>query len=460
LYAKMVIRPNGSKEYLPIDDYDLQLYQEASQALRKRKNAYPVVSIEAGYNTDQVLNYCYQYWHQMFNDRQLFCLSLLADRIRKIPDQRLRDLFICLFSGTLEFNNMFTSFKGEGTGAVRHMFSHHILKPERTPLEANLWGTPKSSGAFSTLFESRLLRSLDYCENPFEISPTYTNGKTNGEKVYGLSCRLGMDTVETFVEFQGGKDLYLSCGDSAKTDLATESVDAIITDPPFFDNVHYSQLADFFYVWQRHVLGANGNHSGKSTRSEEEVQQSDPAVFTERLYGVWKECNRVLRREGLLIFTYHHSRNEGWRSVLEAIVNSGFAIVATHPIKAEMSVAKPKLQAKEPIDLDIIIVCRKRETTSTEVPDSKKIIKNALDEATGQIARFNGSGRSLSRNDVYVILMAQIIKRLSWQPLLRESPTFLDSSQKAIERAISDLHGKQRIAEQPSGRQSKQLTLW
>jgi len=266
--------------------------------------------------------------------------------------------------------------------------------------------------------------------------------------------------AKNFDEFQGGKDLYLSCGDSARTDLATESVDAVITDPPFFDNVHYSQLADFFYVWQRHVLGANGNHSGKSTRSEEEVQQSDPAVFTERLYGVWKECNRVLRREGLLIFTYHHSRNEGWRSVLEAIVNSGFAIVATHPITAEMSVAKPKLQAKEPVDLDIIIVCRKRETTSTEVPDSKKIIKNALDEATGQIARFNGSGRSLSRNDVYVILMAQIIKRLSWQPLLRESPTFLDSSQKAIERAISDLHGKQRIAEQPSGRQSKQLTLW
>ena len=38
-----------------------------------------------------------------------------------------------------------------------HMFSHHILKPERTPLENSVWGTPKSSGTFSTLFESRLL---------------------------------------------------------------------------------------------------------------------------------------------------------------------------------------------------------------------------------------------------------------------------------------------------------------
>ena len=460
LYAKMVIRPNGSKEYLPIDDYDLHLYQEASQTLKKRKKAYPVVSIEAGYNTNQVLNYSYQYWHQMFNDRQLLCLSLLADRIRKIPDRGLRDLFTCLFSGTLEFNNMFASFKGEGTGAVRHMFSHHILKPERTPLEANVWGTPKSSGAFSTLFESRLIRALDYCENPFEISPASNNGKTVGEKVYGLSSLLGTDIVETFDEFQGGKDLYLSCGDSAKTDLPTESVDAIVTDPPFFDNVHYSQLADFFYVWQRHVLGTNGNHNAKSTRSEEEVQQSDPTIFTERLHGVWNECNRVLRREGLLIFTYHHSRNEGWRSVLEAIVKAGFAVVATHPIKAEMSVAKPKLQAKEPIDLDIIIVCRKRENTLTEASDSKRIIRNATQEATEQIARFNGSGRSLSRNDVYVIFISQVIKRLSWQPFLHESLSFLDSSHTSIERAISDLHGSQRITERPPSKQSKQLALW
>jgi adenine-specific DNA methylase len=460
LYAKMIIRPNGLKEYLAVDDYDLHLYQEASQTLKKRRKAYPVVRIEAGYNTNQVLNYSYQYWHQMFNDRQLFCLSVLADRIRKIPDRRLRDLFTCLFSGTLEFNNMFASFKGEGTGAVRHMFSHHILKPERMPLEANLWGTPKSSGAFSTLFESRLLRSLDYCENPFEISPTYNNGKAIGEKVYSLSCPLGTDIAETFDEFQRGKELYLSCSDSAKTDLPTESVDAIVTDPPFFDNVHYSQLADFFYVWQRHVLGSNGNHNAESTRSEEEVQQSDSLIFTERLYGVWKECNRVLRREGLLIFTYHHSRNEGWRSVLEAIVKAGFAIVATHPIKAEMSVAMPKFQTKEPIDLDIIIVCRKREAALAEAADSKRIIKNAIDETTEQIARFNGSGRSLSKADVYVTLMSQIIKRLSWQTSLHESLSFLDTNHTSIERAIAELHETQRISKRGPSRQSNQLSLW
>ena len=85
-----------------------------------------------------------------------------------------RAALLTLFSGVLEFNNMFASYKGEGTGAVRHMFSHHILKPERTPIEANVWGTPKSSGSFSNLFRSRLLRAIEYRRAPTEVNGTAT----------------------------------------------------------------------------------------------------------------------------------------------------------------------------------------------------------------------------------------------------------------------------------------------
>jgi transcriptional regulator with XRE-family HTH domain/SAM-dependent methyltransferase len=444
LYAKMVLHEDGSKQYLPADEYDLELFCQASQALQKKERAYPVVRIEPGYNTDQALNYRYTHWHQMFNDRQLLCLSILGERIQQIQDERLRELFTCLFSGTLEFNNMFASFKGEGTGAVRHMFSHHILKPERQPLEANLWGTPKSSGAFSTLFDRRLLQALDYAERPFEIRVGTSNGKKTGEKVYGLSSPLGHDIAESFAEFQEGMQLYLSCGDSAATDLASESVDAVVTDPPFFDNVHYSQLADFFYAWQGHVLGMNGHHAAASTRAQAEVQQSDPDLFTDRLGGVWRECNRVLRPDGLLIFSYHHSRTEGWWCILEAITQAGFAIVATHPIKAEMSVAMPKSQAKEPIDLDIIIVCRKRQAVPGAVSDSARLIANAIHEAGDQVERLRKVGRQLSRNDVRVVLMAQIVKRLSWRESVGEAADYLGSLEESIEDAIDRLHQMSR----------------
>ena len=146
MYAKLVLTPDGKKDYYPITDYDQALYQKAVKDLEESPYEIPQATIEPGYNTNQALNYGFRSWRNMFNARQLLCISTLANHIKHIEDRTLRDAFTCLFSGVLEFNNMFASYKGEGTGAVRHMFYHHILKPERTPLEANILGNAQEFG--------------------------------------------------------------------------------------------------------------------------------------------------------------------------------------------------------------------------------------------------------------------------------------------------------------------------
>lgn len=435
LYAKLVITDTGEKKYLAADDFDRALYGEAVAALEAGERNFPNAELRAGYNTDQAINYGYRRWREMFNARQLVCLGILADRIRAIHNESLRDLFVCLFSGVLEFNNMFSSYKGEGTGAVRHMFAHHILKPERTPLEANLWGTPKSSGSFSTLFKSRLIRFLDYCEDPFEISIVKKNGKLTSEKVFGLSDSIGYPIAEDFHAFQSGGRVYLSCGDSSETDLADNSVDAVITDPPFFDNVHYSQLADFFHVWQEYIRRPPAGRS-ETTRSAREVQQTDAREFTVRLGAVWRECRRVLKAGGLMVFTYHHSRAEGWRSVFDAVTQGGFVIVAAHPIKAEMSVAMPKNQAKEPIDLDIIMVCRKRDDCAVLRQTPESAWMQAIRLAGEQIGRLRQVGRNLSRNDVRVVVMAQVIRFLSMGADSRTASAFIREQESRIDDVV------------------------
>jgi len=437
MYAKLLLLPDGRKVYYPITDQDRTLYAQAECALAKRENPYPVVAIEPGYNTNQALGYNYRHWHEMFNARQLLCLSILADRIRDIPDPVLRDLFTCLFSGALEFNNMFASYKGEGTGAVRHMFAHHILKPERVPLEAHVWGTPKSSGSFSTMFEGRIRRALDYADDPFELRVASRPGNTN--KVYGLCERIGAPVADTYGAFAKGARIYLSCGDSGSTDLPDASVDAVLTDPPFFDNVHYSQLADFFHVWQRHILGAEGYREPETTRSDREVQNADEGGFTDRLAAVWKEAHRVLKDDGLLAFTYHHSRPEGWRCVLQALMEAEFGISAVHPIKAEMSVAMPKLQAKEPIDLDIILVCRKRGGLKTHCWNGD-LRRTVAPSAQAQADRLRASGRRLSRNDVRIIVMAQLLRQISLSPTLETALHRLDTSNGETELLIDNIH--------------------
>ena len=105
LYAKLVLTPDGTKLYAAATDEDRKSYALAERALAERSNVYPIVGIKPGYNTNQALGYNYRYWREMFNARQLLCLSILAERIRWIPDPVLRDLFTCLFSGVLEFSD-------------------------------------------------------------------------------------------------------------------------------------------------------------------------------------------------------------------------------------------------------------------------------------------------------------------------------------------------------------------
>ena len=236
------------------------------------------------------------------------------------------------------------------------------------------------------------------------------------------------------------KRIYLSCGDSSATDIEDGAVDAIITDPPFFDNVHYSQLADFFHVWQRHIHGEEGTRGANTTRSPAEVQNADSEAFTERLGSVWTECHRVLSADGVLAFSYHHSRSEGWSSVLHALMEAGFFISAAFPIKAEMSVAMPKQQATEPIDLDIVLVCRKRSAVDGAHRWNGELWGITRQRASCQIARLRKAGRKLSRNDVRVIVMAQLVRQLSQSDTRDAAMRSLEASRSEIESTINSLH--------------------
>ena len=444
MYAKLVLTPDGTKEYLPINDYDHASYAKAVADLGVSAYPIPQGTIEPGYNTNQVLNYGFQSWKQMFNARQLLAISMLAGRIKDIENPSLRYVFTCLFSGVLEFNNMFASYKGEGTGAVRHMFYHHILKPERTPLEANIWGTPKSSGAFSTLFRSRLMRAHQYARQPFELSLMSDGVRKQSVKVDSINePLLGITNTESYEQFRENARLYVSCGDSAATDLPDESIDLVVTDPPFFDNVHYSQLADFFFEWQRLILDDVPSHRMITTRSPSEVQNSDAEAFTERLTLVLREMSRVLKDDGLLIFTYHHSRWEGWRSILNAVASAGFRINVCHPVKAEMSVATPKHQAKDPINFDIIMVCRKNPSEPFASDDMKGMtLSLALGRAEAQVDRLRAADWTLSRNDIGVVVMSQVAAEISRQPRTQNIEQVFEETKGPVSQAIDRLHSR------------------
>jgi len=411
MYALLILTAKGQKIYIRASEADRKLYNQAKTFVLQQDLLLPTSVIEPGHNTNQILRYNYREWRQLFNDRQLYCLSLLLQAVLEESDIACRELLLLLFSSILEYNTMFCSYKGEGTGAVRPLFNHHILKPERMALENSVWGiakgTAKSSGCFSTFFESRLMRALAYRQKPFELYALREEEKVKGEKIYNLSRRPATSIAATFdaLETQGNKAL-LFCGDSSHLEIPDQSVDVIVTDPPYFDFVNYSELADFFYAWLR--LGLQQSHAefrAETTRHPQEVQQKDARAFSTALGRVFQECTRVLKPDGLLIFSFHHSRTEGWEAVGQALYKANLGVVAAHPIKAEMSGASPKAQTESPINYDAILVCKGlMAPMKTSLDDAIQVTHQKAQEKLRTLSRDN-----LSDGDRFVITQSQAL---------------------------------------------------
>lgn len=424
LYALMALTKSGEKIYLKPTEKDFSLYNDARSELQKieRNLPLPNMAIRPGHNTNQARAYQYNNWRDFFNDRQLLCLGILLERINNIPEKDIRESFLCLFSGALEFNNMFCSFKGEGTGAVRHLFSHHILKPERAPLENNVWGTKKSSGSFTSLFRSRLLKAKEYLDSPFELSTDHAekNGKI---KKFQLKSKINCSIVDNFNDFEKNSESALILnGDSSKLPIPDSCVDAVVTDPPYFDFIHYSELSDFFYAWLSPALKSEYEFFGKDTSGDAgEVQQSDPLEFSRNLGKVFLECYRVMKPDAVLVFSFHHSRPEGWLAIYDAICSGKLTFVAAHPVKAEMSVSAPKSGTRDPINLDAILVCKK------VVNETPKIA--GIDElsmlAKERMERLESFGRKLTESDKRVVLAGEVLVYSSRAGLDRSSTKLL-----------------------------------
>ena len=172
----------------------------------------------------------------------------------------------------------------------------------------------------------------------------------------------------------------------------------------------------------------------------------------------------MLRDDGRLVFSYHHSREDGWTAVANAILGAGFSLIQSQPVKSEMSVAAPKNQAKEPIDLDVLLVCRKRQEDKRSKGDPPEAMARAEAAAENRVFRFNRSGRRLSRNDVRVILLSQLLVVLSpgrdCREMAESLETLLARGKEAVERiwAAQTIYAGQEAAE--SDGRGQQLALF
>ena len=145
--------------------------------------------------------------------------------------------------------------------------------------------------------------------------------------------------------------------------------DVVFTDPPYYDNVPYSYLSDFFYVWLKRSIGDLYPElfmTPLTPKTKEIVAYSHKEggfeagkrYFEEMLKKAFKEIARVLKPDGIATIVYTHKSTSGWETLINSLLESGLVPTASWPIDTEM---KSRLRAKESAALasSIYFVCHK-----------------------------------------------------------------------------------------------------
>ncbi len=333
------------------DERDLALLAEANEMRETLPFGTADFAIDPGRKSRQLTPRGIENYLDLFSSRQLIYLHHAIRLLPQFaPDIRLN--LGLLVSTSLEFNSMLCGYKGKNkrrAGAIRHTFSHHAYSFPYTALENNPVYPRKASGTLQKLFQSRIRNGRRWARKPRE--------RVIGKPVSVKSVKSKKLKVKSkkFVEIEGERDwgvevddvnemtldssqrFLLLQGSSTQLNLPSGSVDFIVTDPPYFDSVQYSDLAAFFRVWLRHLLPDAANWAYDTQESAVDPHQLDSeSRYTELMTGIFGECRRVLKEEnGRFIFTFHHWNPKGWAALTLALQKAGFALVNRYVVHSE-----------------------------------------------------------------------------------------------------------------------------
>ncbi len=160
----------------------------------------------------------------------------------------------------------------------------------------------------------------------------------------------------------------------------TGKYDAIVTDPPYYDAIPYSDLMDFFYVWLRrstsglsaefkaafsNVLGPKWNHSTDDGELIDDASRFDGDKersrrnYEDGMARSFRSCHAALRPDGRLIVVFANKQPEAWETLVAALIRAGFVVDGSWPIQTEMG-TRTRAMASAALSSSVWIVCQKR----------------------------------------------------------------------------------------------------
>ena len=385
---------SDSKGYKRATSSDINLFEQAKQTWNTRTDLHEYIPNEeipegaitaaSAVSGNDVFEHGFTHWKDLFNERQLFSLASIMKSIKSISDKNSRDYLLLALTEALRTNTMVVGYQ-PSANKIADLWRTNSFAPPTAPTENNVWGTQYGMITFQKAW-NMIISGVEYANSPTERYVV----ADNTEETEKFSQPIGQNS-----EVRQGDMRQLS---------EQDEYDAVITDPPYYDNIIYSEVSDYLYVWQKILL--EGEYEGFDQDHTPRVDSivTNPYLgktaedFEHEMGQALEVINHALKEDGTLVFTYHHSDEESWGELLESLCNTGFEVTATYPINSDLH----KFIGGEAVSFDIVIVAR---PTDDRTPISWRNLRiktlNKLDKIQSGLEEH----RDLTEGDIGVIEM-------------------------------------------------------
>ncbi|MFZ1026982.1 MAG: DUF1156 domain-containing protein [Limnoraphis robusta] len=289
-------------------------------------------------------------WSDLFTPRQLLSLMTFVKWVRLAHEE--------IGGSELGVGSWGVEEREEFAKAVTTYLCLGITKVANRGSSLGVWDTTRETSQ-SPISNGRLPMCWDFSEsNPI--------GSGSGNWSDGLNWTI--QTVRNLSEVKYMANTKRQ--PCQKVDIADSSLDAIITDPPYFDAVPYADLSDYFYVWFKRSIGYlyPEHFSGKLTpKKQEAIMESSrhggdkvkaAKAYEDMMHQAFCEASRVLKDGGMMVVVYAHKTTAGWSTLIDSLRRAGFTITEAWPLDTEQQGGLRGLKAS--LASSIFLIARKR----------------------------------------------------------------------------------------------------
>ena len=317
----------------------------------------------------QLPDYGFKMWSNLFTERQLWALMTFVKWTRKAREEIKRFRYstewmetihvylVCAIDRMLDFSSTLISWM-PSVEAIGHTFVSYSL-----PM------------------------TWDFSEGAI---PNKVRGG------YQLCLNKILSSMETICRAHTAKTPHCVILRQSATDPINLKVDTIITDPPYYDAIPYSDLSDFFYVWLRRSLGdlfSDFFANIQTPKQAELVQQHKTGQrgktgknhYEKGMAESFQVARDSLCEDGRIVIVFAHKEPDAWETLVKAMIESSLVVTTSWPIDTEQG-GRMRAQGSAALATSLWMVCRKRPANAKTGHYSK--IKREMQERITERLRY------------------------------------------------------------------------